>query len=52
MHFEADAKDKSGAITYVIDGKIENLAIHNRTITGTWKSQRGAARSRSAGSSG
>lgn len=42
VHFEADAKDKSGApITYVIDGKIENLAFHNRTITGTWKSQRG-----------
>ena len=42
VHLEADAKDKSGAtITYVIDGKIENLAFHNRTITGTWKSQRG-----------
>ncbi len=43
VHFEADAKDKSGAtITYVIDGKIENLAFHNRTVTGTWKSQRGS----------
>jgi hypothetical protein len=42
VHLEADAKDKSGAaITYVIDGKIENLAMHNRGITGTWKSQRG-----------
>jgi hypothetical protein len=42
VHLEADAKDKSGAVvTYVIDGKIENLAMHNRTVTGTWKSQRG-----------
>jgi hypothetical protein len=38
VHLEADAKDKSGAIvTYVIDGKIENLAMSNRSITGTWK---------------
>ena len=42
VHFEADAKDKQGAITYVIDGKIENLPMPNRTITGTWKSQRGS----------
>jgi hypothetical protein len=42
VHFEADAKDKQGAITYVIDGKLENLAMHNRFITGTWKSQRGS----------
>ena len=42
LHFEADGKDKAGAvITYVVDGKIENLAMHNRSITGTWKSQRG-----------
>ena len=42
FHFEADSKDKAGAvITYVVDGKIENLAMHNRSITGTWKSQRG-----------
>lgn len=43
VHLEADAKDKAGAaITYVVDGKIENLAMHNRSITGTWKSQRGS----------
>ena len=42
VHFEADAKDKAGAISYVIDGKVENLAMHNRYITGTWKSQRGS----------
>ena len=43
VHFEADAKDKQGAVIYVIDGKIENLAMHSRFITGTWKSQRAAA---------
>ena len=43
VHLEADTKDKAGAvITYVLDGKIENLAMHNRGITGTWKSQRGS----------
>lgn len=41
VHLEADGKDSSGqAITYVLEGKIENLAFHNRSITGTWKSQR------------
>jgi hypothetical protein len=41
VHLEADAKDKSGAtINYVIDGKIENLSFHNRSIVGTWKSQK------------
>ena len=37
VHLEAETKDKSGPITYVIDGKIEGLAFHNRSITGTWK---------------
>jgi hypothetical protein len=41
VHFEADAKDKSGtALTYVIDGKIENIHLPKRTITGTWKNQK------------
>jgi hypothetical protein len=41
VHFEADAKDKSGrALTYTVDGKIENLHIPNRSVTGTWKNQR------------
>ena len=41
VHFEADAKDKSGrALTYVIDGKIENLHLPNRAVTGTWKNQK------------
>lgn len=42
IHIEADTKDKAGAITYVIDGKIENLPMPNRTVSGTWKSQRGS----------
>lgn len=41
VHLEADGKEKSGAaVTYVIDGKIENIHIPKRTITGTWKSQK------------
>jgi hypothetical protein len=42
VHFEADAKDKAGQpLTYVIDGKIENLPLANRVVTGTWKDGRG-----------
>ena len=37
VHLEAETKDKTGPITYVIDGKIEGLAFHNRSVTGTWK---------------
>ena len=41
VHFEADAKDKAGAsLTYVIDGKIENIHLPKRTISGTWKNQK------------
>lgn len=40
VHFEADTKDKAGALTYVFDGKIDGLAFHNRSINGTWKSSR------------
>jgi hypothetical protein len=41
VRFEADAKDRAGAVTnYVIEGKIEGLAFHNRSVIGTWKSQR------------
>ena len=40
VRFEADAKDKAGkAITYVLEGKIGNLPLPNRTLTGTWKNQ-------------
>ena len=42
VHLEADAKDKSGQpLTYVIDGKIENLPLANRVVSGTWKDNRG-----------
>jgi hypothetical protein len=42
VKIEADAKDKNGAaIHYVIDGKLENLELPNRSIVGTWSSQRG-----------
>jgi hypothetical protein len=37
VHFEADARDRSGAaVHYVIDGKIENVGLANRAIAGTW----------------
>jgi len=37
VHLEADAKDRSGnTITFVADGKLENLGSPKRTITGTW----------------
>ena len=40
VHLEGDGKDKSGkVITYVIDGKIENLGLPHRSIVGTWKTQ-------------
>ena len=39
---EAAAKDRSGAaIHYVIEGKIENLELPNRSVVGTWRSERG-----------
>jgi hypothetical protein len=42
VHIEADAKDKSGQpVTYTVDGKIENLPLANRVVTGTWKDSRG-----------
>ena len=38
VHLEGDGKDKAGKpITYVIEGKIENLGLPHRSITGTWK---------------
>jgi len=41
VRFEADGKDRAGnLVTYVVEGKIENLGLPNRSITGTWKSQK------------
>jgi hypothetical protein len=37
LHIEADAKDAQGrTVTYVIDGKLEDLGSYNRSIVGTW----------------
>ena len=37
VHFEADLKDKSGAVVhFVADGKIEDVTNARRAIVGTW----------------
>ena len=37
VRLEADAKGPSGKpLHYVIEGKIENLGLYNRSIVGTW----------------
>jgi hypothetical protein len=37
VHFEADAKDRSGkTVRIVIDGKIEDVTNVRRSISGTW----------------
>jgi hypothetical protein len=37
VHFEADTKNAAGQpVHYVVDGKIENLGLYNRTIAGSW----------------
>jgi hypothetical protein len=37
LHIEADGKDRSGAVVkYVIDGKVENVGLANRSIVGNW----------------
>ena len=42
VRLEAEGKDKDGsAVRYVIEGKIENLELPNRSITGTWSSNKG-----------
>jgi hypothetical protein len=39
VRIQFDGKDaKGGVVSYTLDGKIENLALHNRTVSGTWKS--------------
>lgn len=38
---EAVGKDRAGAaVNYTIEGKIENLELPNRSIVGTWRTQR------------
>jgi hypothetical protein len=42
VHLEAEGKDKDGsAVRYVIEGKLENLELPNRSINGTWSSNKG-----------
>ena len=42
VRLEADGKDKDGStVSYVIEGKIENLELPNRSINGTWSSNKG-----------
>ncbi|HEY8519477.1 MAG TPA: hypothetical protein VIN61_05315 [Gammaproteobacteria bacterium] len=39
VRLEADAQDKSGrTVHYVIEGKIQDLELPNRSIVGTWRS--------------
>jgi hypothetical protein len=38
IKFEAEGKDKSGAVVHIAaDGKLENLGSPHRTIKGSWK---------------
>jgi len=42
VKIQADGKDKDGStVSYVIEGKIENLELPNRSINGTWSSNKG-----------
>lgn len=42
VRLEAEGKDKDGsAVRYLIEGKIENLELPNRSINGTWSSNKG-----------
>ncbi len=37
LHFEADVKDQAGrTVRHVVDGKLQNIGVENRFITGTW----------------
>jgi hypothetical protein len=39
LHVEADGKDKAGQpVKFSFDGRMENLALYNRSIKGTWSS--------------
>lgn len=42
VKIEAEGKDKDGgAVRYVIEGKLEDLELPNRSINGTWSSNKG-----------
>lgn len=43
VRIAADADDGSGAtLNYVIEGRIENLELPNRSIVGSWRHERGS----------
>lgn len=45
VRLEAPGEDASGrAVTYVVEGRIENLELPDRSIVGTWRSERGNGR--------
>src|SRR5262245_19770458 len=40
LHLEAETKDKSGqTVKLVMDGKIDEIAMYDRSIKGTWSNQ-------------
>ena len=40
LRFEAQGKAQTGAVVnYVIEGRIENISFHNRSVVGTWKNE-------------
>lgn len=42
VRLEAEGKDKDGsAVRYVIETKLENLELPNRSLVGTWSSNKG-----------
>jgi hypothetical protein len=42
VRLEARAEDGSGdVLNYVIEGRIENLELATRSISGTWRNERG-----------
>ena len=37
LHIEAEGRDAEGrAVSYVIDGALDDLGTYNRTLAGTW----------------
>lgn len=43
VRLEADAEDGTGdAVHYVIEGRIQNLELPNRSIVGTWQHEQGS----------
>lgn len=38
VHFEFDAKNRAGnTVAFVVDGKVEDVELPNRSIVGTWR---------------